>query len=293
MGYLEAIISGIIQGLTEFLPVSSSGHLSLFQYFTGNSGEEAAVFSVVLHLGTLIAVIIAFWPVIARLIVEFFKMVGDMCRGRFIYSQKTPYQNMIFMLIISLLPLGITFIFKDWMQGIASDNDIIGEGICFIVTGVLLFLSTSLVQGGRKARHMRPKDALLIGLMQAIAPLPGISRSGSTLSVAMMLGFNKKYALDFSFIMGIPAVMGAILLDVKDIFSESFSIPVPVLLVGLVVSLIFGILAVAMVRWLVATDKLRWFSYYTLVLGIIVTALGIYEHFTGNLIQSFITAHLG
>lgn len=293
MGYFEAVISGIIQGLTEFLPVSSSGHLSLFQYFTGNTGEESAIFSVVLHFGTLIAVIIAFWDVIWDLICEFFKLIGDIFTRRLNRARPTYYQRMIMMLIISLLPLGITFIFKDILKSVASDNDIIIEGLCFVVTGVLLYLATSVMPGRKRAKEMKAKDALAIGLMQAIAPLPGISRSGSTLSAAMLLGFDKKFAVDFSFIMGIPAVMGAIILDAKDVFSEGFSIPVPVLVIGLIVSLVFGILAVFMVRWLVATDKLHWFSYYTLLLGLIVVIVGVYEKIAGCPIQNFLMSHFG
>ena len=293
MTFLQAVISGIIQGLTEFLPVSSSGHLALFQYFTGNSSEEAAIFSVVLHLGTLVAVIIAFWDTIWQLICEFFKMIRDIFQRRFNTMRLPYYQKMIVMLVVSLLPLGLTFIMKDALQSVSADNDIIIEGICFIVTGVLLYLATCSLPGRKRAGEMKTKDALTIGLMQAIAPLPGISRSGSTLSVAMILGFEKKYAVIFSFIMGIPAVFGALLLDAKNVFSESFTIPMPVLIAGLIASLIFGLIAVFMVKWLVASNKLHWFSYYTLLLGLLTVIVGIYERIEGAPIKAFISSLMG
>ena len=292
MTLFEAIFSGIIQGLTEFLPVSSSGHLSLFQYFTGRSSQEAALFSVVLHMGTLIAVVIAFWDTIWNLICEFFKMIRDIFQRRFNRFNLPFYQKMIVMLVVSLLPLGGTYFVKDILQGVAADNDIVIEGICFLITGILLYLATNGLQGRKKAKEMKVADALAIGAMQAIAPLPGISRSGSTLAVAMMLGFSKSFAVTFSFIMGIPAVCGAILLEGKDILSGSLGIPVPIILAGLLTSAVFGLIAISMVKWLVTSNKLHWFSYYTLLLGLLTIIIGVYEKIEGSPIRTFISALL-
>ena len=212
MSVWQAILQGMIQGLTEFLPVSSSGHLSIFQYFTGLSGESGAFFSIVLHLGTLFAVILAFFPTIWGLICEAFAMLGDIFRGRFTFRRVSPKRKMIFLLIVSLLPLVFVVFLKDFYESFSTDDGIIVEGLCLIVTGILLTLACQCPDTGKNAAGMKYSDALAIGLAQAIAPMPGISRSGSTVAVGMMMGLGKKFAVTFSFIMGIPAVLGAVIL---------------------------------------------------------------------------------
>lgn len=287
----EAIIQGIIQGLTEFLPVSSSGHLALYQYFTGQSGESGALFSLVLHFGTLIAVFVAFWGTIKELILEFFSMVGDLFRRKLSFKRVNPQRKMIYLLVVSLLPLFITLLLKDLLRGVAEDNNILVEGVCFLVTSALLLMADNCT-GRTTARGMSYRAATAIGLVQAFAPLPGISRSGSTLSAGMMLGLERGFAVNFSFIMGIPAVCAALLLDVKDIIGGGLNLPASVIIVGLLFSVVFGLLAIGMVRWLVASHKLRWFGYYTLVLGIFVLGAGIYDAISNHALQNVMIALL-
>ena len=220
MTILEAVLQGIIQGLTEFLPVSSSGHLSIFQYFTGLSGEEAALFSIMLHLGTLFAVVIAFFPTIWELVLEAFSMLGDILRGRFTLRNMTPYRRMVVMLFVSLLPLVFVVVLKDFYESFSTDNDIIVEGICLIITGILLALACRCPEKGKKAATMQYGDAVAIGIAQAVAPMPGISRSGSTIATGMLMGLGKKFAVTFSFIMGIPAVLGLSLIHILYGFGE-------------------------------------------------------------------------
>lgn len=289
MTIFEAIIQGIIQGLTEFLPVSSSGHLALYQYFTGQSGESGALFSLVLHLGTLIAVFVAFWDVIWDLILEFFRLVSDLFHRRLTSKRINPKRKMIFLLVVSLLPLFITLLLKDILRGVAQDNSIIVEGVCFLVTSIMLLMADGCM-GHIKARSMSYRAAAAIGLVQAFAPLPGISRSGSTLSAGLMLGLDRSFAVSFSFIMGIPAVCAALLLDAKDIIGGGLNLPASVIIIGLIFSTIFGLLAIGMVRWLVASQKLRWFGYYTLALGILVLSVGIYDALLDHVIQNAIIA---
>lgn len=289
MSITEAIIQGIIQGLTEFLPVSSSGHLSLYQYFTGQSGESAALFVVVLHLGTLLAVFVAFWGTIRELIVEFFRLLGDLFSGRLSFKRVNPQRRMIFLLVVSLLPLFLTLLLKDILRGVAEDNNIIVEGVCFLVTSVMLFMADRCT-GRITARGMSYRAAAAVGLVQALAPLPGISRSGSTLSAGMMLGLDRTFAVNFSFIMGIPAVCAALLLDARIILEGGLDLPPSIILIGLVFSVVFGLLAIGMVRWLVASQKLRWFGYYTLVLGIFVLGAGIYDAISGHALQNAMIA---
>lgn len=291
MTLLEAIIQGIIQGLTEFLPVSSSGHLALYQYFTGQSGESGALFSLVLHFGTLIAVFVAFRTTIWELIREFFYIIGDLFRGQMTFKRVNPQRKMIFLLVVSLLPLFITLLLKDILRGVAVDNSIVVEGVCFLVTSLMLLMADKCT-GRTKAPGMTYRAAASIGLVQAFAPLPGISRSGSTLATGMILGLDRSFAVSFSFIMGIPAVCAALLLDAKDIMGGGLNLPASVIIIGLICSAVFGLLAIGMVRWLVASQKLRWFGYYTLVLGIIVLGTGVYDSMFDHAIQNAIISML-
>lgn len=286
MSGLQALLQGALQGLTEFLPISSSGHLSIFQYFTGLSGESGLLFTVLLHLGTLIAVFIAFWKTILELVVEFFHMLGEIFTGRFRLSQANPSQRMILLLIVSLLPLCFFILFKDFYASLSSDNDITVEGLCLIVTGILLTLADRSRKGRKTAREMRFRDALVIGVAQGIAPLPGVSRSGSTVAAGMLMGLDRQYAVTFSFIMGIPAVLGANVLELGEALgSGSFELPLIPVLIGVAAAVVFGIIAIKMVQWVVRTDKFKYFAWYTLALGSVVTVIGIVELLSGHAIQ--------
>lgn len=288
----NAIVQGIVQGLTEFLPVSSSGHLSLIQYFTGQSGETGILFTVLLHLGTLLAVFIAFYKTIFALIAEFFRMIGDIFRGRFSLRHANPERRMIFLLVVSLLPMVISFLMLDIFDMVSADQDIVVEGVCFLFTSLLLFGADRVVAGRKTARDMQYRDALLVGAAQAIAPFPGISRSGSTISMGLFAGLDREFAISFSFIMGVPTILGANLLELKDVASEELSFPIPALAAGLVCSLVFGLLAIRMVKWLVTSNKFKYFAWYTLVLGVLVVAAGIYEQVSGHALQRLVMAAL-
>ena len=133
MTIFDAILQGIIQGLTEFLPVSSSGHLSLVQHFTGQGGEVGGSFSIMLHFGTLVAVMIAFWPTIRDLILEAFRMIGDLFRGKLRFKTDNPRRRMIWMLLLALVPLFAVLPLKDFYSSLAEDDSIIAEGICFLL----------------------------------------------------------------------------------------------------------------------------------------------------------------
>ena len=284
----DALIQGIVQGLTEFLPVSSSGHLSLVQYFTGNSGETGAMFSILLHLGTLIAVFIAFRKIIWELILEAFAMLAEIFRGKFSFQKMNPKQRMIWLFVLSEIPLLFFVLAKDYVSLVSSDNSILVEGICFTVTGCLLLLADKLGSGKVDMETMKPKDALAMGVAQSIATLPGISRSGSTVATGLLMGLDRSYAVTFSFIMGVPAVLGANILELSDAISEPFPLSMTVVLVGVLSAVLFGLLAIKMVQWLIHTDKYKYFGYYTLALGAIVILIGIVEWRSGHMIQQFL-----
>lgn len=285
MSIFDAVIQGIIQGLTEFLPVSSSGHLSLYQHFTGNSGEAAGIYSILLHLGTLIAVMIAFYGELLDMIKEFFAMAKEVITGKFNKENMNGSRRMIFLFIISLLPLCFFYFISDFYNALSTDNDIIVEGLCFLLTAVLLIVSGKCVkEGGSTAENMTWKQALGMGIMQGIAPLPGLSRSGSTISTGLILGVSRDQAVAFSFIMGVPAVLAANLLEVPAAITGDVEINWFAALMGMAVSLIVGLAAIKTVKLLVKNDKFTKFAWYLIPLGIIIVAVGIFEKITGTVI---------
>ena len=288
MSIIEAILQGILQGMTEFLPVSSSGHLSLFQHFTGLDGESAVTMTIVFHLGTLAAVFIAFWDKIKKLIVEAFRMLGDIFTGKFKWKTMNPERRMIMMIIVSILPLFIFYIFKDFFERLSSDSDIIIEGIAFLYTSALLFLSGRC--GGRDGAHYASEKtagettvpaALTIGVFQGIALVPGISRSGSTISAALFTGMKREDAVEYSFILGIPVILAGAVVKLGEASAAELSANLVPLLIGFVVSAIAGYFAIRLIKMLVTNDKFHVFAWYTLVLGIIVIGLGLYEKIGG------------
>ena len=289
MSILSAILQGVLQGLTEFLPVSSSGHLSLYQYFTGINSESSVTFSVMLHLGTLLAVIIAFWPTVWQLLKEFFLLFADLFRGRLFKQPATPYRRMLYLLILSCVPLLLVLPLQDLITSVSADNDILVEGICFLITSALLFLADRAPRGHRDASTMKGKHALAIGVAQLFTTLPGISRSGSTISVGPLCGLERSYAVSYSFILGLPAVLAAGILDLHDAATAGIGIEWGTALIGMAAALIFGLLAIRLVNYLIKSDKFRIFAIYTLVLGSVVVILGIVEKLTGNAVQAFIT----
>lgn len=276
MSAISAVFQAIIQGLTEFLPVSSSGHLSLYQHFTGNSGEGALLFSAILHLGTLFAVFIAFWDTIWDLICEFCRMVKDICRREFSFKEMNGDRRAVLMVILSTAVLIPFYIFKDFFEGFAEDSTIFAEGICFLYTAAILYLADKCPKGEKKLGNITVRDSVFVGFFQSIALLPGVSRSGSTISAGLFSGFERETAVKYSFILGIPAILGGCLVEVKDAVKTDMSFSWTYIL-GFVIAAVVGICAIKMVNWLVKTDKFKIFSYYTGALGCIVIIVSIFE----------------
>lgn len=286
MSILEAIVQGIVQGLTEFLPVSSSGHLSLVQHFFGIEGESGILFSIILHLGTLVAVIIAFRQLVGSLIIELFSMIKDIFTGKFSFKRMNPERNMIVMLVVSLLLLIPFYFFKDFFKGLASDSDIVVEGICFLYTSAILFLADRSI-GGRKTKgQINARNAVTIGIFQGIALLPGVSRSGSTISAGLFCGLSRKTAVEFSFILGIPTILASCVTELPQLASSSGAeVAFTPIIVGFILSAVVGFLAIRLVQWLIHSDKFKVFAIYTACLGLLVIILGIVEYTTGNTIH--------
>jgi undecaprenyl-diphosphatase len=276
MNILEAIILGIIQGLSEFLPVSSSGHLSLASHFFNGGGDETVTMIIVLHLGTLLSVTVAFWSKLKELAKEAFSMLRDIPAGRFRRKGMNPKRRFILMLIVSLLPLCVFYVFKDFFENIASDDDIITEGFAFIFTALLLFVSSTIKNGKRLAGETTVRAALFIGVCQGVALVPGISRSGSTISAGLMCGLKRSEAVEYSFILSIPVILAGAVVKLGDPgFAQDLNI-MP-LLVGFAVSAAVGYFSVRIMKYLVGNGKFVVFAWYTLILGIITICAGVFE----------------
>lgn len=278
MTFFESVIQGIIQGATEFLPVSSSGHLSVFQHFTGIEGNDAVLSTIVMHLGTLLAVFAAFRQKITALVKEFFGMLKDIFTGKFKYSEMNGNRRMIVMIIVSILPLFVFYIFKDMFLQVSADDDIIAEGICFLYTAALLTIADKNSGGNLSAGETTASTALTIGAFQGVALLPGVSRSGSTISAALLMGMKREDAVEYSFILGIPVILAGAVTEIGDIGSSSENTSFLILLAGFVSAAVTGYFAIRLLNWLVKTNKFKIFSIYTGLLGIIVIILGILEH---------------
>ena len=279
MSIFTAVFQAVTQGLTEFLPVSSSGHLSVIQHFFGGEAPGGVVFSLILHLGTLGAVCIAFHKLIGRLFLEFFRMIGQIFTGKFKWKNRSSEQNMLVMLIIStalLLPIYLTI--GKWIQSFSEDGSILLEGICFIITGILLILADRCVKGQKHIGDINAKNALAVGAFQCVALFPGISRSGSTITGGLLSGMTRETAVQYSFILGIPAILGGAVSEIKGASKEQIAaIGAPAIIVGLLVSLIVGIASIYMVRLIVKKEKFTIFSVYLFTLGLFCIIMSLIE----------------
>ncbi len=289
MDILTVIIQAVVQGLTEFLPVSSSGHLSVVQHITGVDGEAALILSLVLHLGTLLAVFIAFWGTIWGMIKEFFLTIGDIFTGKFSWKNMNGNRRMMFMVIIATVILVPFYFVQDFFTARQGDGDIVFEGVAFMFTALLLFLSDRFGHGTRTAEQMTVKDAVTVGLFQVVALFPGVSRSGSTTAGGLLSGLEKQTAVTFAFILGIPAILGGSLLEIGDALKSDMELDWLMLGLGFIISAVVGILSIKLVSWLVKRDRYKIFGIYTAVLGVLCVAAGTWEHVTGNTIMSLIT----
>lgn len=280
MDYIFIIIQGIIQGLTEFLPVSSSGHLSVAQHFM-NIGDESLIISIMLHLGTLAAVFAAFWGTIWGMIKEFFLTIRDIFTGKFSWRSMNDNRRMMFMVIIATLVLVPVYFFKDFFTSVEGDGDIIFEGCAFVFTAILLFLSDACVKGYKTGKDMTVKDAITVGLFQCVALFPGVSRSGSTVTAGLFCGLTRETAVTYSFILGIPAILGGSVLEIKDAVSSGVQLDIVPLVIGFLTAAIVGFLSIKLVKLIIKHDKFKIFGIYTLILGLLCVGYGIFEAATG------------
>ena len=274
LSLLSSILLGLIQGLAEFLPISSSGHLAIAEHFLGQAGVPATpdFFDVLLHLGTLVAVFAAYWQDIRDMIVELIDGVRDLVRGT-TPNPIPPARRMILLIIVGTLPLFVVLPVKDLVEGLSGNIYFVAGAL--IVTGFLLFASDRVKKGRKTERSAKLLDVLLVGIAQAIATCPGISRSGTTITAGCFVGFDRKVAVRFSFLLSIPAVLGANILTLKDAIQENSIIvsDIPVYLVGVAVAAVVGYICIRLLKMIADKGKFGWFAYYCWAVGLIVLAL--------------------
>jgi undecaprenyl-diphosphatase len=260
MSWLEALILGLVQGLTEYLPISSSGHLAIGSALFGINGEDNLAFTIAVHVATVLSTVFILWKEIVWIFQDLFK-------GK--WNEGTRY---FINILISMIPVAIVgFFFKDKVEAIFGSGLLV-VGCCLLVTATLL--AFSYFAKPRQRERISPLHAFVIGIAQALAVLPGLSRSGSTIATGLLLGNKKEKLAQFSFLMVIPPILGEALLDVKDMISEGSTaalggnISVTALTVGFLAAFLAGCAACKWMINIVRRGKLIWFALYCAIVGI-------------------------
>ena len=274
MNVWQAILLGLVQGVTEFLPISSSGHLAVLQSFLGlGSVEEHLFFDVLLHLGTLGAVFIAYWKEITGLTSEGLAMVHlkKLRRGQ---KPDPLKRRMILFILLATLPLVLAVLVKDAVESLYTNTFFIGFAL--LVTGGLLFAADRMGHGNKTEKNATITEVMMVGLSQAAATVPGLSRSGTTIAVGMLCGFERSFAVKFSFLLSIPAVLGANLLTLIDAVQAGIDASMlPAYLAGVAAAFISGFLAISLLRILVQRSRFGSFAYYCWGAGLVTLILSL------------------
>ncbi len=275
MTLLNSLILGIIQGVAEFLPISSSGHLSIAQNLLGLGveGTDDVFFDVLLHLGTLGAVFVAYWQDIKEMILEFFRTISDLA-GRRTVEKLPPARRLILLIVAGTLPLFLILPVKEAVEGLYANTFFVGGAL--LVTGLLLYFCDRLRKGRKNERSASIVDVLIVGLGQAVATCPGISRSGMTISMGCFRGFERRFAVRFAFLLSIPAVLGANILQLKDVAETGVDLALlPAYLVGVAAAALSGYLSIRLVRMVADKGKFGSFAYYCWTAGVVTVVLSL------------------
>lgn len=282
MNLLQAILMGIVQGITEFLPVSSSGHLTILKNLFGMQ-DVKITFDLMLHFGTLVAIFVVYWKDILWLIGSGFGIIGDGIYNVITYlksvkkgGRKLSYRKVIsnqyrkftWMVIVSTIPTGV--IGYTFEKSFHMDNmGLLVPGICLLITAVLLMIADKCPGGEKLPKDVTYTNAFAIGIVQGLATMPGISRSGSTIAACLISGFDKKFAVKYSFIMSIPAVLGAVVLKIGDLSADTLNKGELMCYgVGTLVSAVVGYVCIRIMLKLVKERKFKYFAYYCTAVGV-------------------------
>lgn len=279
MSLWKAILLGLIQGITEFLPVSSSGHLAIFQYIFKVNTDTGMLFEVMLHLGTLISVCIVFWKDIRKLFIEGIHILVDAfvnLKIKFTKSDEkyrrivtNAYRKFVLLILATSVPTAlIGLILNNVME--AATNSLLVPGICLIINAIILLVVGSLPGGKKKVKKTSYKEAAVIGVAQGLAVMPGISRSGSTISACLGLGFDRSFAVKYSFIASLSAIIGANLLELRHL-GEAVSSGGEILyyVVAMIVAGIAGYICIRIMMRVVSEKKFSYFAYYCAIVGVL------------------------
>ena len=265
----NAVVLGLVQGIAEFLPISSSGHLALLNNLFHMSSTEDGhlLFDVLLHLGTLISICVVYWSDIIEMAQEVLGLVniGPLAGQQ---RERYPAARLFLMIVFATLPLFLILPINDLLEGLYYKNVYIG--VMLILTGCLLYVSDRLMPGRKNEKSMTILDALIIGLCQCVATIPGLSRSGTTITAGIATGLSREFAVKFSFLMSLPAVLGANILAIADAAKEQVDwASIPAYLVGMAVAMLVGIAAISILKYISRKGKFGGFAYYCWVVGVL------------------------
>lgn len=271
IGWLQAAIMGLVQGLTEFLPVSSSGHLVLAKFILGAETDTSALFEVLLHVGTLAAVFAVYYKDVWNLIKEGILLIID--GVLWIFRKKEfrlyPERKMVVMVILVSIPTAVLGLLMEKFLEDIFLSSILAVGLALLITGTVLLLISKIPAGHKKIGEMKTRDALFIGVVQGIATIPGISRSGSTISAGLFCGLDREFAIRFSFLMSIPAILGAAFLKLLKVSSADLALNIGPYLLGTVIAALVGYLCIRWLLSLLKKNQFHYFGYYCLAVGCI------------------------
>ncbi len=272
MSIFQAVVLGLVQGLAEFLPISSSGHLALLENFFGIREDSVLLFAVLLHLGTLMSVFIIYRKDIWELILELLAVIKDICTGKGLGTKKNETRRLGYMIIVATIPTAVIgLLFNDFFEGLYSTVLPIGMGL--VLTGTILWVAERTNKDKVSIMDMKFTHALIVGLCQGIAIAPGISRSGSTLFGSLMCGIKRETAVKYVFLISIPSILGSVILEAPKAIEAGVDggLAIPII-VGMLVSMVSGLVAIKTMIAFVSKQKLCYFSYYTWILGVAVIA---------------------
>lgn len=267
MSYIEAIILGIVQGLTEFLPVSSSGHLLMLQHFFGIEADSVLIFTLLLHVGTLISVFFCYWNDIWELIKELGLTIADIVKGRGLRLNERPVRNLGVMMIIASIPTALIGIFfEDLFESFYTT--LLPTGVGLIFTGIILWISERKRNNSTTEADMNWKQAVAVGTLQGIAICPGVSRSGSTLFGGLESGLQRDFTVKFAFLISIPSILGSLIFEGgSGVMDSAVGTSIGPVIAGCIAAALSGVLAIKTMIAVVRKLSLRYFSVYVWIVG--------------------------
>lgn len=266
MNYLISAVLGAVQGVAEFLPISSSGHLSLLQYYFGME-EADNLCNVLLHFATLLAVCVVYRQDIIEMVVEFFKTIKVLATGGSFGDQPVPTaRRLVLLIIVGTLPLFVVLPISGLVEDLGNNPYFVSCAL--LVTGTVLFIADRMANGKKNARTVTLKQVALVGVAQGFATVPGFSRSGFTIVAALALGFDRNFAVRFSFLLSLPAVLGATILKVIDTMKSGFDQTlIPIYSLGMIIAFFVGLASIHLVKLIAQKGKFGIFSYYCWIVG--------------------------